>query len=74
MANNEVKLGVIEFHSERSNPGLAERFFAVTNDLKDAACIVDLWLLDIAAVLKEFGYEMKVYRGPDAQQRQDAPH
>jgi hypothetical protein len=66
---NEVELGVIEFHSERLNPGLIERFHAVTTDLKDSASIVDLWLMDIAAVLKEFGYEMRVFRGPDAQRR-----
>jgi transcriptional regulator with XRE-family HTH domain len=70
-----VQLGVIEFHSSRLNPGLIERFYAVTKDLRDAACIVDLWLLDIAAVLNEFGYDMEIYkrpaRGPDGPRASD---
>ena len=56
-----VRLGVIEFHSERVNPGLIQRFRDVTEDLRDAGCIVDLWLFDIEAVLREFGYEMEIY-------------
>jgi hypothetical protein len=56
-----VNLGVIEFHSESYNPGLVKRFFDVTKDLTDSASIADLWLMDIASVLKEFGYEMKVW-------------
>ena len=56
-----VKLGVIEFHSDSYNSGFRERFFAVTKDLIDSASIADLWLMDIASVLKEFGYEMKVW-------------
>lgn len=56
-----VKLGVIEFHSEAYNPGFVKRFFDVTKDLKDSASIADVWLMDIASVLKEFGYEMKVW-------------
>ena len=56
----EVQLGVIEFHSERVNPGLIKRFYAIRDDLTAAGCIVDLWLMDIATVLGEFGYEMKV--------------
>jgi hypothetical protein len=55
-----VKLGVIEFHSERFNPGLIDRFFAVTKDLRDSASIVDVWLMDIATVLLAFGYEMTI--------------
>lgn len=70
-AANRVELGVIEFHSERFNPGLIERFDAVRDDLTDAACIVDLWMKDIAAVLKEFGYEMHVYRGPEKQEQHE---
>jgi hypothetical protein len=57
----EVQLGVIEFHSESYNPGLIDRFYAVRDDLTDAACIVDVWLMDIATVLSEFGYEMHIY-------------
>lgn len=56
-----VQLGVIEFHSDSFSPGLRQRFFHVTDDLRAAGCIVDLWLMDIATVLKEFGYEMEVY-------------
>lgn len=53
-------LGVIEFQSDRVNPGLAYRFYDVVNDLHAAGSIVDLWLMDIATVLKEFGYEMTI--------------
>jgi hypothetical protein len=56
-----VNLGIIEFHSESYNPGFVKRFFEITNDLKDSASIADLWLMDIASVLREFGYEMKVW-------------
>jgi hypothetical protein len=56
-----VELGVIEFHSERLNPGLVERFYAVTEDLRDSGSIVDVWLMDIATVLAEFGYRMEIY-------------
>jgi hypothetical protein len=59
-----VKLGVIEFHSERTNSGLTERFYAVVDDLRKSGSIVDVWLMDIAAVLREFGYDMRVYRMP----------
>lgn len=63
-----VELGVIEFHSERKNPGLIERFYAVADDLKASGSIVDLWLMDIATVLKEFGYDMQIYRLPPSPQ------
>ena len=56
-----VNLGVIEFHSESYNPGLFRRFYDTIDDLSASAAIVDLWLVDIAAVLREFGYEMKVW-------------
>jgi deoxycytidylate deaminase len=55
-----VQLGVIEFHSERVNPGLISRFYAVVKDLRDSGSIVDLWLMDIATVLKEHGYQMTI--------------
>ena len=55
-----VELGVIEFHSERVNPGLIKRFYAVRDDLTAASCIVDLWLMDIATVLSEYGYTLTV--------------
>jgi hypothetical protein len=48
---------VIEFHS---NAKLRERFYAVRDDLTAAGAIVDLWLMDIASVLKEHGYKMTV--------------
>lgn len=60
--SRRVQLGVIEFHSESLNPGLIDRFYAVRDDLTEASCIVDLWLMDIATVLKEFGYDMRIYR------------
>ena len=60
MKKRKVKLGVIEFHSESYNPGLVKRFFEVTEDLRDSASIVDLWLMDIQSVLKEFGYDMTI--------------
>lgn len=55
-----VKLGVIEFHSDSFSPGLRQRFFAVTKDLTAAGAIVDLWLMDIATILKEHGYTMTI--------------
>jgi hypothetical protein len=55
-----VQLGVIEFHSESANPGFQRRFFDVVKDLRDSASIADLWLMDIATVLREFGYEMVI--------------
>lgn len=55
-----VDLGVIEFHSDRVNPGLIARFYHVVNDLLESGSIVDLWLMDIATVLGEFGYTMEV--------------
>jgi len=56
-----IKLGIIEFNSESYNPGLVKRFCDITKDLTDSASIVDIWLMDIASVLKEFGYEMKIW-------------
>lgn len=58
----KVELGVIEFHSQSANPGLTTRFYEVVKDLRDSASIVDLWLMDIATVLGEFGYEMGIYK------------
>jgi hypothetical protein len=60
LAHRIVELGVIEFHSPRVNPGLIERFHAVTTDLTAAGAIVDLWLMDLATVLSEFGYTMTI--------------
>lgn len=62
-----VNLGTIEFHSESYNPGFAKRFFDVTKDLTDSAAVADLWLMDIASVLKEFGYEMKIWESTGRQ-------
>ena len=61
LTEREVKLGVIEFHSEQVNPGLIERFYEVRDDLVAAGAIVDLWLLDIQSVLAEHGYRMRVF-------------
>lgn len=52
-----VKLGVIQFHT---NKPLRERFFWVLKDLSDSGSIVDRWLMDIASVLKEFGYTLTI--------------
>jgi len=60
LPEREVKLGVIEFHSPRVNPGLIDRFYAVTRDLTESGSIVDVWLMDIATVLGEFGYTMRI--------------
>lgn len=59
-AKRVVNLGVIEFHSERVNPGLMKRFYEVVKDLRDSGSIIDIWLMDIASVLGEFGYRMTV--------------
>lgn len=55
----EVELGVIQFHPQQD---LRERFYETVDDLARAGCVVDLWLADIAAVLEEWGYEMKIRR------------
>lgn len=54
-----AQLGLIQFHSQDA---LRERFYHVVDDLQAAGCIVDLWLLDIASVMAEHGYEMTVRR------------
>ena len=56
----EVKLGVVEFHSDPFNPGLRQRFFEVVDDLQKSASIVDLWMTDLAQVMAEFGYKMTI--------------
>ena len=56
----KVQLGVIEFHSERLNPGLTKRFYSVRDGPMATGAIVDLWLMNIASVLREFGYEMTI--------------
>jgi len=60
-SRRRVRLGVMEFHSERLNPGLCKRFYAVVNDLRESGGIVDVWLMDIAKVLEEFGCAMEIY-------------
>lgn len=64
---NEVRPGPIELHSPGFNPGFIERFFAVTDDLRQSGSIADIWLWDIAAVLAEFGYRMTITRSPEKQ-------
>lgn len=53
--------GVITFHTPR-NKALIEDFYASVKDLREAACIVDLWLMDIHSVLNKHGYEMTITR------------
>jgi hypothetical protein len=60
MPKRTVELGVIEFHSPSFNPELIQDFYHVVGDLRQAGCIVDLWLMDIAATLKKHGYEMTI--------------
>lgn len=57
----EVHLGVIEFHSERLNPGLIKEWYRFVEDLRDSGSIIDIWLMDIAALLRRYGYEMRIY-------------
>src|SRR5690606_29475413 len=52
-----IKLGVIAFHPMAA---LRERFYAVVGDLQESGSIVDVWLMDIAAVLLEHGYVMEI--------------
>ena len=52
-----LKFGVIELHPQTA---LHERFYAVVDDLRAAGAIVDLWLMDIATVLREYGYTMTI--------------
>ena len=59
--NDPIRLGVIEFHTPK-NAALIADFYRVVADLRDASCIVDLWLMDIAATLDKHGYTMKVWR------------
>lgn len=61
MERRRVNLGVLEFHNPRLNPGLIHRFYEVTDDLRASASIIDVWLMDIAKVLSEFGYSMEIY-------------
>ena len=52
-----IELGVITFHP---NAALRERFYAVVDDLCESGPIVDVWLMDIASVLREHGYIMEI--------------
>ncbi|MCJ2057311.1 hypothetical protein MKL09_12175 [Methylobacterium sp. J-048] len=54
-----AKLGLIKFHSQDD---MRDRFYHVVNDLRAAGCIVDLWLMDLATVMGEHGYEMTIRR------------
>ena len=65
---SKVQLGVIEFHSERSNPGLIKRFYEVTDDLRRSGSIVDVWLMDIAEVLREHGYLLEIRRSQEKEE------
>lgn len=59
LVKNEVKVGVIEFHS---NEALREDFYKVADGA--LGFIVDVWLLDIQSVLRTHGYDMRIYRLP----------
>ena len=58
MKQRKVDLGVIEFHS---NAKLRKEFYRITDDLRESASIVDLWLMEIATTLKKFGYDMEIW-------------
>lgn len=60
---NEWQPGVIEFHTPH-NKRLWTRFFATVRDLRASASIMDLWLMDLAGVLRDNGYEMTIRRAP----------
>lgn len=65
IVNKPIQLGVIEFHTSQ-NKALIDDFYHTVNDLRDASCIVDLWLMDIAAVLKKHGYKLTVEKVADS--------
>lgn len=54
-----AELGVIQFHGQ---PELRDRFYHVVDDLRRASCIVDLWLMDLASVMREHGYDLTIRR------------
>lgn len=60
-----VDIGVIEFHTKQ-NAELRNEFYEVVDDLRNAGSIVDVWLLDIGAVLKKHGYTLKIYRNTNS--------
>lgn len=57
----EIKLGVIELHTSK-NDGLIKDFYTTVKDLRDASCIVDLWMMDIKTILGRHGYRMQVFK------------
>lgn len=65
MTDGELKLGVIELHTAK-NAELIKRFYQVRDDLTAAGCIVDLWVMDIATVLGEYGYSLRLFRKAQA--------
>lgn len=64
--SNRVEYGVVEFNCS-FNPGFSERFHQVVNDLRQSASTTDVWLMDIASTLAEFGYTMTITRSPERQ-------
>lgn len=54
----EVQLGVLAFHS---NEKLREDFYKVIRAAE--GCTVDIYLIDIKAVLKRHGYDLKITTG-----------
>jgi hypothetical protein len=43
------------------NAALRDRFYLVVNDLRDAGCIVDIWVNDIVKTLEQFGYRVDIF-------------
>lgn len=65
IVEEQVQIGVIEFHTKK-NAELRDEFYEVVDDLRNAGSIVDVWLLDIGALLKKHGYTMRIYRNRPA--------
>lgn len=67
-----VELGVIEFHTSENND-LIDDFYNAVDHARASGCIVDLWLMDIAEVLRRHGYEMLIFHREKAKQDNDQP-
>lgn len=59
----EVKLGVITLHPIAP---LRDEFYEVLEDCQHAGCIVDIYFLDFATILKKHGYTLKIYKDGDS--------
>lgn len=56
-----IEFGRIELHTTK-NEKLVDEFYQVRDDLTAAGSIVDIWMWDIAAVLKKHGYSLEIYK------------